>query len=207
MVNVWVFFRVSGGLFNPAATLGLCLIGAISPVRMVLYFIAQMLACMSAAAVIEAILPGPLKVSTDLSVSIARGIFLEMFLTSLLVFTIFMLAAEKHRATYLAPIGIGLALFVAHLVGINYTGASLNPARSFGPCVATRDFPGYHYVYWIGPFMGTLLAVGMYKIVKLVECEVLNPGQDSDGYQVYPVSYPSSRFDSPFLSRSSNAHD
>jgi aquaporin related protein len=174
---------------------------------MTLYFIAQMLAGMSAAAVIEAILPGPLKVSTDLSVSIARGIFLEMFLTSLLVFTIFMLAAEKHRATYLAPIGIGLSLFVAHLVGINYTGAGLNPARSFGPCVATSDFPGYHYVYWIGPFMGTLLAVVIYKIVKLVECEVINPGQDSDGCQVYPVSYPSSRFVSPSLSRLTNANN
>jgi aquaporin related protein len=139
---------------------------------------------MSAAAVIEAILPGPLMVSTNLSVSIARGIFIEMFCTSLLVLTIFMLAAEKHKATYLAPIGIGLALFVAHLVGICYTGAGLNPARSFGPCVATKNFPEYHYVYWVGPFMGTLLAVGMYKIVKLVEYEIINPGQDSDGHQV-----------------------
>ncbi|KAH7344356.1 aquaporin-like protein [Pyrenochaeta sp. MPI-SDFR-AT-0127] len=184
MVNVWVFFRVSGGLFNPAVTLGLCLIGATTPVRAGLYFIAQMLAGMSAAAVVEAILPGPLMVSTDLSVSIARGIFIEMFLTSLLVFTIFMLAAEKHKATYLAPIGIGLALFVAHLVGVRYTGAGLNPARSFGPCVATLNFPGYQYVYWVGPLMGTLLAIGTYKIVKLVEYEVINPGQDGDGSMV-----------------------
>lgn len=143
-----------------------------------------MLAGMSAAAVIEALLPGPLMVSTNLSVSIARGIFIEMFLTSFLVFTIFMLAAEKHKATYLAPIGIGLALFVAHLVGVCYTGAGLNPARSFGPCLATLDFPRYHYVYWVGPLMGTFLAIGMYKIVKLVECEVLNPGQDGDGREV-----------------------
>lgn len=95
-----------------------------------------------------------------------------------------MLAAEKHKATYLAPIGIGLALFIAHLVAIPYTGAGLNPARSFGPCVATLSFPGYQYVYWIGPFMGALLAFVVYKFVKLVECEVLNPGQDSDFRQV-----------------------
>jgi len=184
MVNVWIFFRVSGGLFNPAVTLGLCLIGAITPVRAVLYFIAQMLAGMSAAGVIEAMLPGPLMVSTTLSVSITRGVFIEMFLTSLLVFTVFMLAAEKHKATYLAPIGIGMALFVAHLVGVRYTGASLNPTRSFGPCVATLDFPGYQYVYWVGPLMGTLLAWVIYKVVKLVECEVLNPGQDGDSRQI-----------------------
>jgi glycerol uptake facilitator-like aquaporin len=53
-----------------------------------------------------------------------RGLFIEMFLTALLVFTIFMLAAEKHRATFIAPIGIGLALFVAHLAGARYTGGS-----------------------------------------------------------------------------------
>jgi hypothetical protein len=47
-----------------------------------------------------------------------------MFLTALLIFTIFMLAAEKHRATFIAPIGIGLALFVAHLAGARFTGGS-----------------------------------------------------------------------------------
>lgn len=140
---------------------------------------------MTAAGVVQAIIPGPLNVSTTLGygVSPARGVFLEMFLTSLLVFTIFMLAAEKHKATYLAPIGIGLALFVAELVGVFFTGGSLNPARSFGPCVVTHNFPGYHYIYWFGPLMGTLLAFGMYKIVKSVEYQTVNPGQDFDDHE------------------------
>jgi aquaporin related protein len=144
-----------------------------------------MLAGMAAAGVIQAIIPGPLNVSTNLGagVSPARGVFLEMFLTSLLVFTIFMLAAEKHKATYLAPIGIGLALFVAEMVGVFFTGGSLNPARSFGPCVVTKNFPGYHYIYWFGPMMGTLLAFGMYRIVKLVEYQTVNPGQDFDDHE------------------------
>ncbi|KAF2018246.1 aquaporin-like protein [Aaosphaeria arxii CBS 175.79] len=185
MINVWVFFRVSGGLFNPAVTLGLYLIGSITPIRASLCFLSQMLAGMCAAAVVSAILPGPLSVSTTLGsgTTAARGVFLEMFLTALLVFTIFMLAAEKHKATYLAPIGIGLALFVAELMGVFYTGGSLNPARSFGPCVATRRFPGYHYIYWFGPLMGTLLAWGMYKIVKTVEYQTVNPGQDFDDHE------------------------
>lgn len=144
-----------------------------------------MLAGMSAAAVVQAILVGPLNVSTTLGtgVSPARGVFLEMFLTSLLVITIFMLAAEKHKATFLAPIGIGLALFVAEMVGVFFTGGSLNPARSFGPCVVTQNFPGYHYIYWFGPLMGTLLAFGMYKIIKLVEYQTVNPGQDFDDHE------------------------
>ena len=45
-----------------------------------------------------------------------------MFLTALLVFTILMLAVEKHHATFIAPIGIGLALFVGHLAGARFTG-------------------------------------------------------------------------------------
>ncbi|CBX92817.1 hypothetical protein LEMA_P055230.1 [Plenodomus lingam JN3] len=171
MVNVWVFFRVSGGLFNPAVSLGLYLIGAIGIVRASLCFIAQMLAGICAAAVVQAILPGPLNVSTTLGagVSAARARI--------------MLAAEKHKATFLAPVGIGLALFVAELVGVFFTGGSLNPARSFGPCVVTLNFPSYHYIYWFGPIMGTLLAFAMYKIVTLVEYQTINPGQDFDDHE------------------------
>lgn len=161
------------------------MIHAITLTRAILCFISQMLAGIAAAAVISAILPGPLNVSTTLGagVSPTQGVFLEMFLTSLLVFTIFMLAAEKHKATFLAPVGIGLALFVAELVGVFFTGGSLNPTRSFGPCVVTHEFPGYHYIYWFGPVMGTLLAWGTYKIVKTVEYETVNPGQDFDDHE------------------------
>jgi aquaporin related protein len=144
-----------------------------------------MIAGIAAAAVVSAILPGDLNVSTTLGngVTPAMGVFLEMFLTSLLVFTIFMLAAEKHKATFLAPIGIGLALFVAEMVGVFFTGGSLNPTRSFGPCVVTGEFPGYHYIYWFGPLMGTLLAFAMYRIVKTVEYQTVNPGQDFDDHE------------------------
>jgi aquaporin related protein len=161
------------------------MVGALTRTRAALCFISQMLAGICAAAVVSAILPGELNVSTTLGsgTSIAQGVFLEMFLTSLLVFTIFMLAAEKHKSTFLAPIGIGLALFVAELVGVFYTGGSLNPTRSFGPCVVTHEFPGYHYIYWFGPIMGTLLAFGMYRIVKSVEYETVNPGQDFDDHE------------------------
>ncbi|KAK5002640.1 Aquaporin-1 [Cryomyces antarcticus] len=118
-VNAWVFFRISGGLFNPAVTLGMCLIGAVKWVRGGLVFVSQILGAMAAAGVVSALFPGPLNVSTTLGggSSVVRGLFIEMFLTAELVFTIFMLAAEKHKGTFLAPIGIGLSLFVAELSG------------------------------------------------------------------------------------------
>ena len=118
-----------------------------------------------------------------------------MFLTALLVFVILMLAAEKHKATYIAPVGIGLALFVCELAGMHdilsampnlmqcqgvfFTGGSLNPTRSFGPDVVGASFPGYHYIYWIGPLLGAGLASAYYSFVKLWDYEEVNPGQDA----------------------------
>jgi len=179
-VNAWVFFRVSGGLFNPAVTLGMALIGAIGWIRAILVFISQILGSMAAAGVVLATFPGPMNVSTTLGggTSVVQGLFIEMFLTAQLVITIFLLAAEKHKGTFLAPVGIGLSLFIAELSGVYFTGGSLNPARSFGPCVVLLQFPGYHWIYWLGPFMGSLLAVLFYRVIKVLEYETAAPGND-----------------------------
>lgn len=120
VVNAWVFFRISGGLFNPAVTLGMCLVGALPYIRGVLLAVSQILGAISAAAVVSVLFPGPLDVRTALRIgtSITQGLFIEMFLTAQLVFTIFMLAAEKHKATFIAPVGIGLSLFIAELTGL-----------------------------------------------------------------------------------------
>lgn len=98
--NAWVFFRVSGGLFNPAVgdknyrgrpiltvnrqvTFGLCLIGALPLTRGALVFIAQMLGAMASAGVVKALFNGPLAVTTSLGggTSLAQGVFIEMVRT------------------------------------------------------------------------------------------------------------------------------
>jgi aquaporin related protein len=114
-VNAWIFFRVSGGLFNPAVSLGMVLVGALTPLRGALLTLSQILGGITGAAIIQAITPGTLNVRTTLGggTSITQGLFIEMFLTSLLMLAILLLAAEKHKATFIAPIGIGLALFVS----------------------------------------------------------------------------------------------
>lgn len=61
-----------------------------------------------------------------------------------------------------------------------YTGGSLNPARSFGPAVVLHSFHGYHWIYWVGPALGALLAAGFYGLIKMFEYETANPGQDFD---------------------------
>ncbi len=94
--------------------------GTLPPVRGALLFLPQILGGMVAAGLVSCMFPGTLVVSTTLvnGTSIAQGLFIEMFLTAELVFTVLMLAAEKTKATFIAPVGIGLALFVSELAGI-----------------------------------------------------------------------------------------
>ncbi|CAI6339864.1 unnamed protein product [Periconia digitata] len=182
MVNVWIFFRISGGLFNPAVTFAMLLTRAMTPAKFFLLLVAQLAGSIFASFLVSVMFPTPLNVRTTLSAetSLARGIFIEALLTAELVFTIFMLAKEKHKATFIAPVGIGLSLFVAELVGVYYTGGSLNPARSFGPCVVTGVFDREHWIYWVGPAIGACVAVLFYKFIKILEYEMTNPDQDAD---------------------------
>ena len=181
-VNAWVFFRISGGLFNPAISLGLALAGVITPVRAALLSVSQFLGGITAAAIIKAIIPGKLYVTTRLTPGMTpvRGVFLEMFLTAMLMLTIFLLAAEKSKTTFLAPVGIGLALFITQLVGVYWTGGSVNPCRTLGPDVVIRSFPSYTWIYYVGPILGSLLAAGFYKMMKVLHYETVVPGQDGD---------------------------
>ena len=174
--------------------------GAVPYIRGGLVVVAQLVGAIAASAAVDGLFPGGLNVQTSLGAgtTVVQGLFIEMFLTAELVFTIFMLAAEKHKATFIAPIGIGISLFVAELCGVCnstkaewrrtslmlsqvfFTGGSVNPARSFGPCVVLHSFCTYHWIYWVGPILGSLLASGFYKFIKALEYETVNPGQDLD---------------------------
>ncbi|KAG8945070.1 hypothetical protein FRC04_001231 [Tulasnella sp. 424] len=170
LFSVWLFYRVTGGIFNPNVTTALLLTGVVGP----------MVAAIAASAVLLALLPGPLSFNTapGPGISKSQATFIEMFVTAALILSVLMLAAEKHRSTSFAPVGIGLTLFACELFSLSFTGGSLNTARSFGPAVVT-GFNASHWVYWLGPFLGTLLAVAMYSILKHVEYWNINPGQDS----------------------------
>lgn len=136
-----------------------------------------------------------------------RGTFLEAFLTAMLVFTVLMLAAEsqlllehvasralvlmmmffpEHKATYLAPIGIGLTLFVCQLFATLWTGCGMNPARSLGPSAVAGSFPGYHWIYYVGPYIGSLIATTFYWLLKSFDYTSVVSGQDSSDEKASP---------------------
>lgn len=160
----------------------MCLVGALHWERGGILIVSQVLGAIVASLIVQGVFPGPLsltKLNPHSGINVGQGIAIEMFLTFQFVLAIIMMAGEKHKATYIAPVGIGLALFAAELSGIYYTGGSLNPARSFGPAVAAWDFGDNHWVYWVGPITGSLLAAGTYKFLKVLEYEKANPGQDA----------------------------
>jgi aquaporin related protein len=80
MVNAWVFFRISGGLFNPAVTMGMMLVGATSYTRGALIIISQILAGITAAGVVSAMMPNVLAVKTELGggTTVVQGLFIEV---------------------------------------------------------------------------------------------------------------------------------
>lgn len=171
---------------------GLWLAGAFNWVRLVCVIPAQLLGAITAAGVVSGMLPGKLQAENSLGTGISQGqgFVAEMILTAMLMGTILMLAVEKHRATFIAPLGIGLALLLIHLTGINVSGASVNPARSLGPAVVNRHFVPEFWIYFIAPTIGAIISVGVHWLLNALAYQTANPGQDGDGIEFYRVVAP-----------------
>lgn len=180
LTSALVFYRISGSVFNPNIAIALLMVGALKPLRFLLYVLAQILASITASGVLYAIVPGPLSVDCGLGANakVWQGLLIEAILTGILAFTILFLAVEKHYVTPFAPVGIGLVLFATHMFGVTFTGAAMNSARAFGPEVFT-GFKSYHWIYWIGPSLGSIVAALIYLFLKMMNYESLNPKQDS----------------------------
>ena len=87
---------------------------------------------------------------------------MEIIITFALVFVIFATAVDSGGMGNLAPLAIGLAVLVDHLLAVSVTGASMNPARSFGPALVAGEWAN-HWIYWIGPLIGGGLAGMVYQ--------------------------------------------
>lgn len=135
--------------------------------RGILYIVAQLLGGLLGSWLIDLVQPEAPNAATVLAegVSVAQGLFLEMFTTSVLTMAVLMLAAEKY-GQFMAPFGIGMALFISALCAGPYTGASLNPARTLGPAIVANEYGRAHWIYYVGPTLGSLLAAGYWYMLK-----------------------------------------
>ena len=163
---VYAFGHISGAHINPAVTIPMMITKKISVQDGIGYIIFQLIGAVVAAFSLKAILPeigakvnfgtqgGP---SELLNSSIASGIAVEIILTFFLVTVIFLTAVHKKAAAGIHGISIGGMVFLLHIVGVPLTGASMNPARTFGPAVVS-GFWELHWIYWLAPIVGGIIA-------------------------------------------------
>ncbi|OWF48037.1 aquaporin AQPAe.a-like [Mizuhopecten yessoensis] len=165
---VWAIGHISGGHINPAVTIGALVTRRVSIVRGIMYIVAQILGGLVGAGILYGLTPmdtqGTLGVNAlKGAVTDAQGFGVELMITFVLVFTVLAsIDTERNDLNGSAPLTIGLAVVAGHLVAIQYTGCSLNPARSFGPAVVTGKWEN-HWVFWIGPLVGGFLAAILYE--------------------------------------------
>nr|BAK53383.1 aquaporin-1b [Anguilla japonica] len=157
--------HVSGAHLNPAITLATLISCQISVFRAVFYILAQMLGAVFASGIMYGVRPNTtdsLGVNKLNGVAVAQGFGIEFLATFQLVLC-FIATTDKRRSdvTGSAPLAIGLSVGLGHLAAMRYTGCGINPARSFGPAVVMRAFEN-HWVYWIGPISGGLVAALVY---------------------------------------------
>lgn len=166
---------ISGCHINPAITLGVFINGGISAKDCAMYMLFQVIGAVLAAAALAGI------VATDPSAVITtatganacsygtiNGLIVEIVLTMIFVLVVLGATSKSNGSTNnLAGLAIGLSLILIHLVGIHFTGTSVNPARSIGPAL----FQGGQalaelWVFIVGPLVGAVLAACVWKVIE-----------------------------------------
>ncbi|HUQ84261.1 MAG TPA: aquaporin, partial [Gemmatimonadaceae bacterium] len=165
-VMVTATMRISGH-FNPAVTLGFLATRRIEPLMAAIYICAQVLGAIAAAYALRAAVPAELFAATrgggqsiSLDVSAGQAFILETLATFFLTFVVFGSAVDPN-APKVGGFAIGLTVTADILAIGPLTGASMNPARSLGPALASGVFEG-QVVEWTGPVLGAIVAAVLY---------------------------------------------
>ncbi|VFJ12798.1 MIP/aquaporin family protein [Candidatus Nitrosocosmicus franklandus] len=161
----------SGAQVNPAVTIGLLVAKKITGKEAVVYIIAQIIGAVIAASVVYSIFGSEMSASVTLPAqdNVIRSLILETVMTFTLVYVVLATTTSKNfKIVPLAGLAIGFTLGLNVIFGGAITGGSLNPARSFGPALIMFDF-NYHWIYWVAPIIGGLIAAGVYKVVHTKE--------------------------------------
>ena len=177
-VFAYIFGHISGTHINPAVTFGLALNGTVTWAEAVVYWVAQFAGAVLAAFWLRTVVS--LVNAQAFAATQTTGVLTDDFPYYALgveaLLTFFLVTAVLHTAVAgkagpMAGWAIGTTLAIAILVGGPLTGASLNPARTFGPAaVAGTARDGMMYlIYFVGPFVGAALATGVYRLLRTPE--------------------------------------
>jgi MIP family channel proteins len=159
---------VSGGQFNPAVTIGLWVTRRLGSIETILYWAAQLAGAAAGAFIVKAIVSdsvweqvalGTPALAPDFTRTHAMA--LEGVTAFLWVLVFFATAANTNGTSRTSGLAVGITVAMCALVAYPFTGAALNPARAFGPALASHHWTN-HGVYWVGPLFGGMLAGFMY---------------------------------------------
>jgi aquaporin Z len=166
--------HISGGHFNPAISIAFWVTKRIGTVEVFLYWAAQIIGGIAAAFVLKSIIPqetwravalGTPELVRDFST--AAAMLLEGVASFFLVLVFFATSVDERGAfRSIAGFGIGLTITLGILVIAPFTGAAMNPARAFGPALASNHWTNWG-VYWIGPLAGGFIAGLLYDSLYL----------------------------------------
>jgi aquaporin Z len=155
--------NVSGGQLNPALTIGLLLGRRITPTVAGVHILAQLMGALAAAWALKMTMPTAVFAATQgggqsiaLDVTMTQAIVLEAIATFFLMFVVYGTAVYVN-APRIGGLAIGLTIAADILAIGPLTGASMNPARSLGPAMASGVLAG-QVVYWVGPILGAIAA-------------------------------------------------
>ena len=167
---------VSGGHFNPAVTAGVWIAGRISAAKAGLYVVAQLVGAVIAGLALRLVFPeaawSPSHIGTPAlgpGITPAIGIVTEAIMTMVLLFAVFGTAIDP-RGPRICGLAIGFAILADILVGGPLTGAAMNPARWFGPAVASGHLDDF-YVWIAGPLVGAAIVAGLYRYLLAPEAD------------------------------------
>src|SRR6185436_6677309 len=178
------FGGISGAHFNPAVTCGMLATGRIAPPLAAMYIVAQLAGATAGAALCNAVFPADAISAAHLGIPLPAAwattgtvLTVEFVLTFLLIVSIFGTAVDdRGKAVKIGGFGIGLTVAFDILAGGPVTGASMNPARSFGPALE-MNYWNWHWAYWVAPIAGAVVAALIYdKLLLPVEPHIETKG-------------------------------
>ena len=160
--------NVSGCHINPAVSIGMLVSGRMDVKTFCGYIIAQFLGGIAGAAVLFAVIGTEKGLGTNglYQGDIVKSLIVEIILTFVFVLAILGVTSKKENGK-IAGIVIGLTLTLVHILGIAFTGTSVNPARSLGPAIfaGNADALSCVWVFIVAPLVGGALAAIVYKAI------------------------------------------
>ena len=161
---------ISGAHINPAVTVSMVATRRIKVGVGVMYIASQIAGATFAGYLLKVLFPDALAsvflgtCVLGAGVTVTQAIVMEGVITFLLVFVVYATVFDKRSTPALAGLAIGFVVLFGVMVGGAISGGSMNPARVFGPAMASGHFAN-HYVWWIGPIIGGVIAGFTYDLL------------------------------------------